>query len=72
MNHESLVTQYYAQIVSRELRDGILKGRVDSRDSRSSHRYSNANVKFQFLFWNTNGSFSHTGNSSSILRYPHI
>ena len=34
------------------------KGKSRFKSSKSSHRMSNANAKFQFLFWNTTGNFS--------------
>ena len=34
------------------------KGKSRFNSSRSSHRCSNGNTKFQFLFWNATGSFS--------------
>ena len=44
--------------VSQELREAFFKGKSRFKSSKSSYRYSNVNSKFQFLFWDTTGSFS--------------
>ena len=70
LQQKNLVTQYYAQIVglleghchkaldswgvSQQLRDAVLKGKVDLRArGQVMDRSSNVNAKFQFIFWNT-------------------
>ena len=45
------------------------KGKSRFKSSRSSHRCSNANAKFQFLFWNTTGSFRFEACRQHILYF---
>ena len=40
--------------------------------SRSSCKVSNANVKFQFIFWNTNGNFSFEAYRQLVLHFTNI
>ena len=86
MQQETLVTQYYAQIVglsqsildnwdaSQELRDAILKGRVDSSARSQVIDVQTQMQSFSFFFGIQLGVLvlGYTDNSSSTLRYTYM
>ena len=86
MQQETLVTQYYAQIVwlsqsildnwdaSQELRDAILKGRVDSSARSQVIDVQTQMQNFNFFFGIQLGVLvlRYRDNSSSTLRYTYM
>ena len=65
-----IVTKYFKQLSCLSRVAGCsFKGKSRFKSSKSSHRCSNANAKFQFIFWNTTGSFSFEANRQPILYF---
>ena len=68
-----IVTKHF-RVVSQELRDAFLKGRVDSRARSNVIDVQTQMQSFNFFLGIKLGVliFRHTDNSSSTLRYTHM